>query len=53
MGARAWKGMSWEATDRLHEKGLIEDPKSKAKSMLLTPEGRKAAEEALWRLFAP
>ena len=29
-GARAWKGMPWEAMDRLHEKGLIGDPKSKA-----------------------
>ena len=29
-GARAWKSMPWEAMDRLHEKGLIGDPKSKA-----------------------
>lgn len=51
-GARAWKGMPWEATDRLHEKGLIADPKSKAKSVVLTEEGRRAAEEAFRRLFA-
>ena len=51
-GARAWKGMPWEATDRLYEKGLIGDPKSKAKSVVLTEEGRKAAEEAFLRLFA-
>jgi hypothetical protein len=51
-GARAWKGMPWEATDRLYEKDMIGDPKSKAKSVVLTEEGRKAAEEAFRRLFA-
>jgi hypothetical protein len=50
-GARAWKGMPWEATDRLFEKGLIGDPKSKAKSVVLTEEGQRAAEEAFQRLF--
>jgi hypothetical protein len=49
---RAWKGMPWEATDRLYEKDLISDPKSKAKSVALTEEGRRAAEEAFERLFA-
>jgi len=44
--------MPWEATDRLYEKGLIGDPKSKAKSVVLTEEGRHAAEEAFRRLFA-
>jgi hypothetical protein len=52
-GARAWKSMPWEAMDRLHEKGLIGDPKSKAKSVVLTEEGKRAAEEAFWRCFAP
>ncbi|MDP9474884.1 MAG: DUF6429 family protein [Actinomycetota bacterium] len=52
-GARAWKGMPWEATDRLYEKGLIGDPKSKAKSVVRTGEGRRAAEEAFQKLFAP
>ncbi len=51
-GARAWKGMPWEATDRLHEKGLIADPKSKAKSVVLTEEGRRVAEEVFRRLLA-
>lgn len=49
---RAWKGMPWEATDRLYEKRLIADPKSKAKSVALTEEGRQAAERAFRRLFA-
>jgi hypothetical protein len=50
-GPRAWKGMPWEAMDRLHEKGLIGDPKSKAKSVVLTEEGQMAAEEAFRKLF--
>ena len=50
-GARAWKSLPWEATDRLHEKGLIGDPKSKAKSVVLTEEGRCAAEEAFSEVF--
>ena len=49
---RAWKGMPWEALDRLHECGLILDPKSKAKSVVLTEEGRRAAEGAFRRRFA-
>jgi hypothetical protein len=28
---RAWKGHDWDALDRLHAKGYISDPKSKAK----------------------
>lgn len=36
---RAWKGFDWETLDRLYEKGWIEDPKGKAKSVLLTEEG--------------
>ncbi len=30
-GTRAWKGHDWDALDRLHAKGYISDPKSKAK----------------------
>jgi hypothetical protein len=36
---RAWKGFDWETLDRLHEKGWIENPRSKAKSVALTEEG--------------
>jgi len=36
---RAWKGFDWETLDRLHEKGWIENPISKAKSVVLTEEG--------------
>ena len=36
---RAWKGHDWGALNRLHEKGFIGDPRSKAKSVVLTDEG--------------
>jgi hypothetical protein len=36
---RAWKGHNWDSLDRLHQKGHISDPATKAKSVLLTEEG--------------
>ncbi len=50
-GTRAWKSMDWDAMDRLHEKGYIGDPKSKAKSVVLTEEGEELAEELFVRHF--
>ena len=50
-GGRAWKGMDWDAMDRLHERGLIGDPRSKAKSVVLDAEGIRAAERAFRKLF--
>jgi heme-degrading monooxygenase HmoA len=50
---RAWKGHDWDAMDRLHQKGYIEDPKSKAKSVAITEEGKFRAEQLFHRLFAP
>jgi hypothetical protein len=48
---RAWKSFDWDAMDRLHEKGFISDPKSKAKSVLVTDEGQKAAKELFEKYF--
>ena len=36
---RAWKGFDWDTLDRLYEKGLIDNPRSKAKSVVFTEEG--------------
>jgi hypothetical protein len=36
---RAWKGFDWDAMNRLHEKGMIDNPVSKAKSVVFTREG--------------
>jgi len=49
---RAWKGHDWDAMDRLHAKGYISDPKSKAKSVTLTDEGARLAQELFERFFA-
>jgi Domain of unknown function (DUF6429) len=34
--SRAWKGFDWETLDRLYEKGWIENPRSKAKSVVVS-----------------
>jgi hypothetical protein len=49
---RAWKGYPWEALDRLHAKGYISDPKSKAKSVHVTDEGVERAQELFAQHFA-
>ena len=48
---RAWKGQNWDTMNRLHEKGMISDPKSKAKSVILTAEGAKQSDELFHKLF--
>ncbi len=48
---RAWKGQDWDALDRLHEKGYISDPKSKAKSVVMTEEGAKRSRELFESYF--
>ena len=48
---RAWKGFDWAALHRLHQKGLIADPANKAKSVVLSDEGRRRAEELFHALF--
>jgi hypothetical protein len=51
-GWRAWKGFDWGALDRLHRKGMISNPASKAKSVVFTEEGRRKAERLFHALFA-
>lgn len=48
---RAWKGQSWNAMERLHKKGYIYDPVSKAKSVGLSEVGKKRSEELFAQLF--
>ena len=50
-GARAWKSHDWDALDRLHAKGYISDPQSKAKSVVLSPEAFERARMLFDRLF--
>ena len=46
VGVRAWKGQDWDTMERLHTKGFISDPKSKAKSVVLSEEGRKSGQRS-------
>jgi hypothetical protein len=50
-GARAWKSHDWDALDRLHTKGYISDPKSKAKSVVRERGGREAGAGTLRAAF--
>ncbi|MBW1704575.1 MAG: hypothetical protein JRJ86_05365 [Deltaproteobacteria bacterium] len=50
-GTRAWKGMDWAAMDRLHDKGYIGNPKTKAKSVTLTEKGERLSEEFFKKHF--
>jgi hypothetical protein len=50
-GYRTWKGFSWDVMNRLHDKGFISDPKSKAKSVVFTEEGFTASQELFTKLF--
>ena len=44
-GFRAWKSISWEIMDSLHEKGYVGNPATKAKSVRVTEADKKAAKE--------
>jgi hypothetical protein len=46
-----WKGFDWSALDRLHAKGMISNPRRKAKSVVLSDEGRAEAERLVKQLF--
>ena len=48
---RAWKGQSWEVLDRLHRKGYISDPATKAKSVILTDDGAKRSQDLFEKYF--
>ena len=50
-GCRAWKGLDWGVMNLLFERGWIEDPKGKAKSVVLTNSGLELAERLLQKHF--
>ena len=51
-GQRAWKTFDWDAMNRLHAKGMIQDPVNKAKSVVLTDAGQQQSALLLEQLFA-
>jgi hypothetical protein len=48
---RAWKSHDWDSLNRLHEKAIITNPRTRAKSVVLTDEGAKRAAELFNKLF--
>lgn len=51
-GHRAWKGMDFEVMNRLHEKGYIDNPVNKTKSVWLTDEGLTKSKLIFEKLFS-
>jgi hypothetical protein len=49
---RAWKGYPWDVLDRLFERGLITDPRTKARSVVLSGEGLLEAKRQFETLLA-
>ncbi len=50
-GSRVWKGIEWDITDRHYQKGLVENPAGKAKSLVLTEQCLELAKRALEEQF--
>ena len=50
-GVRAWKGIDWEVLARLHEKGFIQNPVGKQKSVVFTEEGLREGAQRFRALF--
>lgn len=48
---RGWKGFNWNATNRLHEKGIISNPVGKPKSVVFTEEGEREARQFFCEMF--
>lgn len=48
---RAWKSHDWASMNRLYEKGYIDDPVNKSKSVILTEEGLAESERLFKRMF--
>jgi hypothetical protein len=48
---RAWKGFDWDVLGRLHEKGMIDNPVGKVKSVVFTREGLEQAKALFEAMF--
>ena len=49
---RAWKSFDRDAMNRLHARGMVQDPVNKAKSVVLTDAGLQQSALLLEQLFA-
>jgi hypothetical protein len=50
-GSRAWKGFDWDVLGRLHDKGMIDNPVGKVKSVVFTDEGLERAKTLFKEMF--
>ncbi|GLR96815.1 MULTISPECIES: DUF6429 family protein [Bradyrhizobium] len=50
-GYRAWKGFDWDVLGRLHDKGMIDNPVDKVKSVVFTEAGLARAKMLFKELF--
>ena len=50
-GSWAWKSLDWDALGRLHDKGMIDNPASKRKSVAFTAEGLERAKALFAEMF--
>ena len=50
-GSWAWKSLDWDALGRLHDKGMIDNPASKRKSVAFTEEGLQRAKKLFEEMF--
>jgi hypothetical protein len=50
-GCRAWKGMDWDVLGSLHDKGMIDNPVGKVKSVVFTEEGLERAKALFEEMF--
>ncbi|MCK5053421.1 MAG: hypothetical protein KAR65_04045 [Anaerolineales bacterium] len=51
LGARAWKGLDLDTMNRIHDKGWIDDPQTKATSLHVTEDGFKKSEHLFLKHF--
>lgn len=49
---QAWKGIDFEVMNRLHEKGFIQNPVGKQKSVVLTDKGLAESAALFTELFS-
>jgi hypothetical protein len=50
-GSRTWKGHEWNVLEKLHEKGWISNPVTKAKSVVWSEQGRRLSEALFEKHF--
>lgn len=50
-GTKAWKGLDWDALDRLYKKGYISDPRGRSPTLVLSEAGAGLSKELFFKHF--